>query len=338
MKPGWLIALGFAGGIAVCSVGLRLRSVTADVPPAADGMYYAGELREGGAPAMGLRDIEVRFHSTDMGSGNQLCTSGVRLNTPLVDGHFRINVGSDCVAMLAAAPSAYVEVLVGGLSLPPPSTPRPRVAAVPYAVQAITATSLTGPLPAANVITVAGPSVEARLADLEARVAGVPPGTIVAFAGATAPPGWLICDGSEVSRTTFMPLFTAIGVAWGTGDNVSTFNVPDLRGTFLRGVDGGAGNDPDAAARSSTAGGNAGDLVGSRQDDALQNMTGTINGIQSLSSYGATGVMRASNNGFAANAPGGSPGFNVTFNAALQVRTSSETRPKNANVTFIIKT
>ncbi len=339
MKRGLLIAaLGFAGGLAASVVGFRLRTVGADVPPAAERLYYSGLLLDGSTPATGPRDIEVRFHSAATGTGNQICTSGPQPATQLVEGHFRINVGVPCVTALATATSAYVEVVVGGVSLPPSTTARPKVAAVPYAAQASTATSLTSPLPATNVITIAGPSVEARLADLEAGIVSVPPGTIAAFAGATAPPGWLICDGSAVSRTTFLPLFTAIGVAWGTGDSVNTFNLPDLRGRFLRGVDGGAGNDPDAGARASTAGGNGGDLVGSRQEDALQNMTGTISGIQSLGSHGASGVMSAANSGLTANAPGGSPSFTVFFNAALQVRTSSETRPKNANVTFIIKT
>lgn len=56
----------------------------------------------------------------------------------------------------------------------------------------------------------------------------IPPGIIVDYGGATAPTGWLICDGSAVSRTTFSRLFTAIGVVWGTGDGSTTFNLPDL--------------------------------------------------------------------------------------------------------------
>lgn len=178
MKPGWLIALGFAAGIAVFALGLRLRSVTADVPPPAERMFYAGELREGAGPATGPRDIEIRFHSTATGSSNQICTSGLQANTPLVDGHFRINVGSTCVTMLAAAQNAYVEVVVGGVSLPPSTIPRPRVAAVPYAVQAATAVTLTSPLPATAVTTSAGPTVEARLNAIEASLAS-------AFCGAT---------------------------------------------------------------------------------------------------------------------------------------------------------
>lgn len=61
---------------------------------------------------------------------------------------------------------------------------------------------------------------------------GMPVGAIVPYAGATAPSGWLLCDGSAVSRETYRALFTAIGTTYGTGDGATTFNVPDLRGRF----------------------------------------------------------------------------------------------------------
>lgn len=56
-----------------------------------------------------------------------------------------------------------------------------------------------------------------------------PSGTISMFATAVAPGGWLNCDGSAVSRTTYAPLFAVISTAFGTGDGSTTFNVPDLR-------------------------------------------------------------------------------------------------------------
>lgn len=59
--------------------------------------------------------------------------------------------------------------------------------------------------------------------------AGVPPGALFPFAGASAPSGYLLCDGAAVSRTTFADLFTAIGTLWGVGDGSTTFNVPDFR-------------------------------------------------------------------------------------------------------------
>lgn len=63
-------------------------------------------------------------------------------------------------------------------------------------------------------------------------VAGIlpPSGALMPFAGSAAPTGYLICDGSAISRTTYGTLFSAIGTSYGTGDGSTTFNLPDLRG------------------------------------------------------------------------------------------------------------
>lgn len=66
-------------------------------------------------------------------------------------------------------------------------------------------------------------------------------GIIQMFAGATPPSGWLVCDGSAVSRTTYATLFAAIGTTWGTGDGSTTFNLPDLRGRAPIGAGTGSG-------------------------------------------------------------------------------------------------
>lgn len=55
-------------------------------------------------------------------------------------------------------------------------------------------------------------------------------GMLAPFATTTAPSGWLVCDGSAVSRTSYADLFTAIGTTYGTGDGSTTFNLPDLSG------------------------------------------------------------------------------------------------------------
>jgi hypothetical protein len=117
-----------------------------------------------------------------------------------------------------------------------------------------------------------------RLADEVARKL-VPPGTINAFAGAAdrVPDGWLLCDGAAFDRRMYADLFSAIGATWGRGNNSTTFNVPDLRGRFLRGLDqspnaGRANRDPDATTtvrpygRYNDSGGNTGLNVGSYQD------------------------------------------------------------------------
>lgn len=91
-------------------------------------------------------------------------------------------------------------------------------------------------------------ALDQRLAALET---AFPPGAIVAFGGpsgapadagaAALPGGWLLCDGSAVSRTTYASLFAAIGINFGGGDGIATFNLPDLRGRTILGAGHGAG-------------------------------------------------------------------------------------------------
>lgn len=57
-------------------------------------------------------------------------------------------------------------------------------------------------------------------------------GTIVMYGAASAPSGWLLCDGSAVSRTTYADLFAVIGTTWGNGDGSTTFNVPNFQNRF----------------------------------------------------------------------------------------------------------
>jgi microcystin-dependent protein len=59
-----------------------------------------------------------------------------------------------------------------------------------------------------------------------------PPGAMMAYGGSSAPGGYLLCDGSAVSRTTYVNLFTAISTTYGVGDGSTTFNLPDLRQRF----------------------------------------------------------------------------------------------------------
>ena len=76
-----------------------------------------------------------------------------------------------------------------------------------------------------------------------AAATGVPAGAVIYHAANTAPTGFLKANGAAVSRTTYTALFAAIGTTFGVGDGASTFNVPDLRGEFLRGWDDSRGID-----------------------------------------------------------------------------------------------
>ena len=66
--------------------------------------------------------------------------------------------------------------------------------------------------------------------------AGIPTGSITMFAGNQAPAGYLLCDGSQVSRTTYANLFTVIGTTYGVGDGETSFNLPNLGGRVPMGV------------------------------------------------------------------------------------------------------
>ncbi len=71
----------------------------------------------------------------------------------------------------------------------------------------------------------------------------VPPGAIMSFIMNAEPDGWLKCNGQAVSRTQYADLFAIIGTEYGVGDGSTTFNLPDLRGEFLRAWDDGRGVD-----------------------------------------------------------------------------------------------
>lgn len=86
-----------------------------------------------------------------------------------------------------------------------------------------------------------------RLLNVDDLSGMVPSGAVMYFAGQTAPSGWLKANGAAVSRTTYAALFAAIGERYGRGDGRTTFNLPDLRGEFVRGWDDGRGVDRNRA-------------------------------------------------------------------------------------------
>ena len=151
-----------------------------------------------------------------------------------------------------------------------------------------------------------------------------PPGTIVAYGGQTAPPGWLICNGFNYYRTSLPALFSAIGTSFGSSSS-TTFRVPDFRGRFLRGRDGGAGRDPDRTTRSAMAfGGATGDNVGSVQADEFKSHTHSFTKpyIASPGDDGSTTYSEVGN-------------FETT--GTTVATGGNETRPININVNYIIK-
>ncbi|HWL28735.1 MAG TPA: phage tail protein [Burkholderiaceae bacterium] len=161
----------------------------------------------------------------------------------------------------------------------------------------------------------------------------VPAGVVLPYAGPVPPAGWLLCDGSNVSRTTYAKLFAAVGTTYGVGDGSTTFKLPDLRGEFVRGLDNARGVD---AART----------LGSAQTDTMQQVTGTL---LSRTGTAAIGAITASTGPFSTAVKAGTPGAPLTFDPSNQnldvttfdlsksARTSTETRPRNVAMNYIIK-
>ncbi len=139
--------------------------------------------------------------------------------------------------------------------------------------------------------------------------------------------GWMLCDGRYLNAHSYTELYAVLGSLYGEKGSGSdlTFRIPDYRGLFLRGLDAGAGMDPDAKTRQNPTGNNDANVVGSLQCDTMQEHTHT---------YDVTQPSGISQQGSAA-------GTNVTSKSTSSpespARTSTETRPKNIAVNYIIK-
>jgi microcystin-dependent protein len=153
-----------------------------------------------------------------------------------------------------------------------------------------------------------------------------PVGSIVMWPKETPPPGWLECDGRALSRVKFSDLYDVLGVAYGKGDGLSTFNIPDMRGLFIRGWNHKRNDewkDPDADKRIEiNPGGISGNHVGTIQQQQIQEhnhrfKTGTERG------YCCGGA--------------NSGNFRHGICAHTERTGGSETRPQNIYVMFIIK-
>jgi microcystin-dependent protein len=164
-----------------------------------------------------------------------------------------------------------------------------------------------------------------------------PTGAIMAFAYLLPESGWLLCDGSAVSRATYPALFGAIATFYGTGDGSTTFNIPDLRGYFVRGF----GTNADGTV-SGTFGAKQGQAT-ARPTAALTGVTNTTgshsHGIQI--SYTGSGSGISYESGSTVNE---SPGAYTLFDGAhahtvaIDGGGDAETRPKNIALPYYIKT
>lgn len=159
-----------------------------------------------------------------------------------------------------------------------------------------------------RVITAAGLTPDASNLDLlkNAISATVPSGTVIAFAKNTAPAGYLKCDGMAISRSIYSALFSVIGTTFGVGDGSTTFNLPDMRGQFVRGwADAGVID--------------AGRVFGSTQLDELKSHSHNSWALAAGSSVVAGGSTH------------------VVSTAATSLTGGSETRPRNVAHLYCIK-
>jgi microcystin-dependent protein len=140
----------------------------------------------------------------------------------------------------------------------------------------------------------------------------VPAGAVQAFAMNSAPAGWLAADGSNVNRTTYAALFSAIGTTYGAGDGSTTFALPDLRGYFVR----GSGTNSD---------GTAAGTFGAKQADELKAHTHVVGSRVNSAAFG-TGIVASSNSAIINGA-----------NNSTESTGGTETRPKNIAMLYCIK-
>ncbi|MGX2947339.1 phage tail protein [Frederiksenia canicola] len=146
-------------------------------------------------------------------------------------------------------------------------------------------------------------------------------GQVAFFASSTPPSGWLKANGAAVSRTTYAVLFARIGTRFGAGDGSTTFNLPDLRGEFVRGWDDGRNID-------------AGRALGSHQGDAIRNITASVMGMHLGNINGA--LSRGDRSGVYHDGGTGHKGY-LNFDASRVVPTASENRPRNIALLACIK-
>ena len=157
-----------------------------------------------------------------------------------------------------------------------------------------------------------------------------PAGAIIAFGGTVAPEGYLLCDGTAVSRTTYARLFNNISTAFGTGDGSTTFNIPDMRFKFPLGKA--------ASGTGSTLGGTGGEEnhTLTAAESGLQAHTHTINKNQFNYVLAASGAFF----GGVDSANGGSAGIadRITEANATAAGSAHNNMPPWRALNFLIKT
>ena len=164
------------------------------------------------------------------------------VSVPIIAGEFNVVLGrSNPLAFSVNEQARYIGVTIEGDVEMDPKQEITSVLRAGVALSvtnaAITTSKISGP---GNNALTTGTSGQTLVSNGDGtfkwRTGVDPVGSITLFGGASAPDGWLLCDGSEISRTTYADLFDIIGTTYGIGDGSTTFNLPNLRGNIPVGL------------------------------------------------------------------------------------------------------
>ena len=291
MKVNSYVICRFWIALAMAGFGM-LANADSSVPPL---INYQGQLTDAsGNPQTGTKKLEFNIYDASSG-GNKVWGPQTFNGIPLIGGKFNVMLGStdaggNAITSAFGGNSRFLGIKVdNGAEV----TPRQQILSTPFAIQALSASNADNSTYALH---------------------GVPPGTIVAYWGTAIPTGWLLCDGSGIPA----------GVAYDKLRALIGANVPDLRGTFLR----GAGQNANGGFRYS---GDAGRTVGSGQGDDFKSHAHTLDDYTFAESYNGNWGWYGSGKTDTDNGPM-DPYRHDTFATG-----GEETRPKNIAVNWIIK-
>ena len=167
----------------------------------------------------------------------------------------------------------------------------------------------------------------------------IPTGSVYMFPVNSVLPGYLECNGATVSRTTYAALFAVIGITYGSGDGSTTFELPDLRGEFVRGWDNGKGTDSGRE-----IGTNQSEDTKAHNHTASSNTTGshthTVRDVSTASYTNTSHLQITTNTNTTPNYKSGyvSTDGNHSHTITIDNSTGDETRPRNVALMYCIKT
>lgn len=330
---------GFIGGQMLSLLALAILAATG-ASANSNTVSYQGVLRSAALVPVADGTYQMRFSIFSVDTDG-VSVWGPETHTTVAtrSGMFSVYLGSTVALNSVFADHAalwlQVEVDFGAGAGFEVYNPRVRLASVPYAQKALHADNATN---AVNADTVGGVSAAGLATQMDSKVSAhdsdgdahaalqTPPGVIMPYGGDAAPTGYLLCNGAEVSRSTYSALYSAIGDAFGAGDGSTTFNLPDMRGIFPKGAgitNRAAGKDANGNFYSAT--------LGNYATDRFQRHQHTHNGPQQYDDYiGGSGTSaRISTTrttlSIVADGANGAP------------RTGTTTEPQSLALNFIIK-